>query len=255
MKRVESIASFREYRREFENKSVGFVPTMGALHIGHASLIERSVAECDITVLSIFLNPTQFDNSVDLGKYPATLEDDLQLATQLGVDLVLLPDYDQVYPDAFKYQIEESGFSGQLCGAHRNGHFTGVLTIVMKLLNIVKPQRAYFGKKDYQQCQLIRGMVEAFFMEVEIIHCDTVRETDGLAFSSRNRNLDERSRRLAPELYKALALDMTDAEVGSKLDAFGFAVDYIETIDGRRYGAASLGRVRLIDNILVEKVE
>jgi pantoate--beta-alanine ligase len=251
---MESIADFRECRRAFKNKSVGFVPTLGALHIGHASLIKRSVAECDITVLSIYLNPTQFNNAGDLDRYPATLEDDLHLAAQLGVDLVFLPDYDQMYPDAFNYKIGETKFSSQLCGARRDGHFAGVLTVVMKLLNIVKPQRAYFGKKDYQQCQLIKGMVEAFFMEVEIVHCDTVREKDGLALSSRNLNLGERSRQIAPELYKALSLDITDEEVGSQLNALGFDVDYIETIDGRRYGAASLGKVRLIDNISVDEV-
>ncbi|HIG40149.1 MAG: pantoate--beta-alanine ligase [bacterium] len=254
MRRVESVAEYRKFREEFSDQKLGFVPTMGALHIGHASLIERSVTECDITVLSIYLNPTQFNNPGDLDKYPVTLENDLLMAENLGVDVVLLPDYHQVYPDNFRYLVEETSFSRQLCGAHREGHFTGVLTVVMKLLNIVRPQCAYFGKKDYQQYQLIRDMVEAFFMDVNIIGCDTIREEDGLALSSRNLNLDDHSRELAPELHKAIERNIADAQVVSQLDVLGFDVDYIKTIDGRRYAAASLGKVRLIDNISVDEV-
>ena len=253
MRRVESIAEYRNIRHEFADKKLGFVPTMGALHIGHASLIKRSVAECDITVMSVYLNPTQFNNASDLDKYPVTLEEDLLLAEQLGVDLVLLPDYQQIYPDDFRYQVEENNFSRQLCGAHREGHFTGVLTVVMKLLNLVRPQYAYFGKKDYQQYQLIQGMVEAFFLDVEIIGCETIRENDGLALSSRNLNLDQRSRELAPELHKAIERHIPDDQVASQLDTLGFDVDYIKTIDGRRYAAASLGKIRLIDNISVDE--
>ena len=176
MKIIDSVNAYREMRKEFEGKKIGFVPTMGALHIGRAALIERSVAECDVTVLSIYLNPTQFDNIADLEKYPATVEADLELAKNLGIEIVLMPDYEQMYPDGFRYQVEETQFSHRLCGAHRTGHFTGVLTVVMKLLNIVRPQRAYFGEKDFQQYKLIESMADAFFLDVEIVACQTVRE-------------------------------------------------------------------------------
>ena len=254
MKIIDSVNTYREMRKEFEVKKIGFVPTMGALHIGHAALIERSVAECDVTVLSIYLNPTQFDNIADLEKYPATVEADLELAKNLGVEIVLMPDYEQMYPDGFRYQVEETQFSHRLCGAHRTGHFTGVLTVVMKLLNIVRPQRAYFGEKDFQQYKLIESMADAFFLGVEIVACQTVREEDGLAFSSRNLNLDNSERKLAPRLYEALVADVPDEDVCSRLTDSGFDVDYIETYDGRRFGAAKLGKVRLIDNVSIAEV-
>ncbi len=254
MKIIDSVNTYREMRKEFEGKKIGFVPTMGALHIGHAALIERSVAECDVTVLSIYLNPTQFDNIADLEKYPATVEADLELAKNLGIEIVLMPDYEQMYPDGFRYQVEETQFSHRLCGAHRTGHFTGVLTVVMKLLNIVRPQRAYFGEKDFQQYKLIESMADAFFLDVEIVACQTVREEDGLAFSSRNLNLDNSERKLAPRLYEALVADVPDEDVCSRLTDSGFDVDYIETYDGRRFGAAKLGKVRLIDNVSIAEV-
>jgi pantoate--beta-alanine ligase len=254
MKIIDSVNTYREMRKEFEVKKIGFVPTMGALHIGHAALIERSVAECDVTVLSIYLNPTQFDNIADLEKYPATVEADLELAKNLGIEIVLMPDYEQMYPDGFRYQVEETQFSHRLCGAHRTGHFTGVLTVVMKLLNIVRPQRAYFGEKDFQQYKLIESMADAFFLDVEIVACQTVREEDGLAFSSRNLNLDNSERELAARLYEALVADVPDEDVCSRLTDSGFDVDYIETYDGRRFGAAKLGKVRLIDNVSIAEV-
>ncbi|MDC0996628.1 pantoate--beta-alanine ligase [Pseudomonadales bacterium] len=151
MKTVTSIKQFRQIRKTLSTSKLGFVPTMGALHQGHISLLERSVAECDVTVLSIFLNPTQFNNPDDLKIYPITLQEDLEKAAQAGVDVVLLPEYDEIYSDNFRFQVNENNFSKQLCGAHRDGHFTGVLTIVMKLLNIVEAEKAYFGEKDYQQ--------------------------------------------------------------------------------------------------------
>ncbi|HJP50284.1 MAG TPA: pantoate--beta-alanine ligase, partial [Pseudomonadales bacterium] len=169
-------------------------------------------------------------------------------------EIVLMPDYEQMYPDGFRYQVEETQFSHRLCGAHRTGHFTGVLTVVMKLLNIVRPQRAYFGEKDFQQYKLIESMADAFFLDVEIVACQTVREEDGLAFSSRNLNLDNSERKLAPRLYEALVADVPDEDVCSRLTDSGFDVDYIETYDGRRFGAAKLGKVRLIDNVSIAEV-
>lgn len=237
--------------------TIGFVPTMGALHRGHASLLERSRAECDVTVMSIYVNPTQFNDPRDLANYPETLEADLALARDLGVDVVITPDYPELYPDDFRYRVEEESLSRELCGAHRPGHFTGVLTVVLKLLNLVRPHRAYFGEKDYQQYQLIRGMAEAFFLDTEIVACPIVREADGLALSSRNALLEPEGRRLAPRFHCLLRSRASDDQVRQELTAAGFDVDYVETHHGRRFGAVSVpGRartVRLIDNVALSE--
>jgi pantoate--beta-alanine ligase len=255
VKQYSDLAEWRRVRSSLDGR-VGFVPTMGALHRGHASLIERSIAECDHTVLSIYVNPTQFNNPLDLAHYPRTLESDLATARELGVDSVITPDYAALYPDDFRYRVEENDFSNHLCGAHRPGHFTGVLTVVMKLLNLVRPARAYFGEKDYQQYLLVRDMCEAFFLDVEIVPCPTHRETDGLAMSSRNALLDPPGRALAPTFARLLRRPDPDEAVARALESAGFAVDYVETRDGRRFGAVivrSGGReVRLIDNVAVD---
>ena len=238
-------------------KTIGFVPTMGALHPGHASLLKRARLENDIVVLSIYVNPTQFNNPDDLKKYPITLDRDREIAAKAGVDVLLLPLYEQIYPDGYKYKVNENDFSTQLCGAHRPGHFDGVLTVVMKLLNLVQPERAYFGEKDYQQLQLIRGMTEAFFMPTEIVACPTLREEDGLAMSSRNLNLSAEARAKAPELRKILLRAASADEARLQLVDEGFTVDYVEdratgsatNMGQRRFAAALLGGVRLIDNV------
>jgi len=236
-------------------RSVGFVPTMGALHAGHASLMDRARAECDVVVLSIFVNPTQFDDPDDLAAYPSTLDADLAIAGACGVDHVLFPTKPQVYPDGYRYHVTETDFSNTLCGEHRPGHFDGVLTVVLKLLNIVRPDRAYFGEKDYQQLTLVRGMVDALFVPTTIVPCPTVREDDGLALSSRNRRLSPEARELAPQfaawLHKAASAD----EATRELDALGFTVDYVVdySVGGhpRRFGAVHLDGVRLIDNVAI----
>ena len=257
MKVFESVDGWREYRRSLTG-SVGFVPTMGALHDGHAALLERSVQENDHTVLSIYLNPTQFNSEADLDNYPCTLERDLKLACGLGVSAVLTPGYQDVYADGFRYQIHESSFSRELCGAHRDGHFTGVLTVVLKLLNIVRPDRAYFGEKDYQQYLLIRDMCEAFFMDVDIVPCPTVRENDGLALSSRNALLDCAGRARAARINQLIRSPLPDSAIQEVLQQDGFDVDYVVRREGRRFVAASLRcgtrEVRLIDNVAVEPV-
>jgi len=252
MKVCRSVCEFVELRKAGDLGRIGFVPTMGALHIGHGSLIERSVEENDTTVLSIYVNQTQFDNIEDLRNYPDKISADLKLAESLGVDVVLLPTYEQLYPDDFRYSVDENEFSKLLCGAHREGHFTGVLTVVMKLLNIVRPACAYFGEKDQQQLQLIAGMAKSFFLDCEVIGCSTVREQDGLAFSSRNLNLTKEERCQAPEFSKALKMTLNDEQVAASLSNQGFRVDYIQSIGDRRYGAVFLGQVRLIDNVEVD---
>jgi pantoate--beta-alanine ligase len=241
-------------RKSFSS-SIGFIPTMGALHQGHVSLLERSVKENKTTVLSIFVNPTQFNNSDDFEKYPNTLAKDLDVAKAFGVDFVFTPNRENIYPDQYKYKVSESEWSQKFCGAHRPGHFNGVLTVVMKLLNIVSPTRAYFGEKDYQQLQLVRNMVAAFFMNCEIVAMPTVRESDGLAMSSRNVRLNSEDRKLAPHFYQILKSSISTTVASEKLNSLGFKVDYIEDIFNefqqpiRRLGAVSLGEVRLIDNI------
>ncbi len=252
MKVIESVAEWRELRRTLTG-SLGFVPTMGALHRGHAALLKRSASENSVSVLSIYLNPTQFSNPADLAGYPKTLQRDLRLACRLGVDYVITPRYAEMYADDFRYQIREQQFSGELCGAHRDGHFTGVLTVVVKLLNLVQPDRAYFGEKDYQQYLLIADMCEAFFLDVDIVACETVRETDGLALSSRNELLDAPGRATAGILNQLLRSNLDDTAVADALTRAGFTVDYIVTRAERRYAAGTLnceqGEVRLIDNV------
>jgi pantoate--beta-alanine ligase len=230
-------------------KTLGFVPTMGALHPGHRSLVEKSVAENDLTVVSIFVNPTQFNDPKDLEKYPRTFEKDLELLKQAGASFVLSPTKDSLYPDDYRYKVTENTFSTELCGAHRPGHFDGVLSVVLKLLNIARADRAYFGEKDFQQLSLIRGMAEAFFLPTEIIACPTVRESDGLAMSSRNTLLTAEERRHATLFPQILGdTSLTEQEARKKLAENGFIVDYVTETRGRRFGAVKLGSVRLIDN-------
>ncbi|MEX0941353.1 MAG: pantoate--beta-alanine ligase [Pseudomonadales bacterium] len=255
MKIFNSIDQFRLERAQVTAARVGFVPTMGALHKGHAALIERSVKECDFTVVSVYVNAAQFDNADDLSRYPETLEQDAELVGALGVDIILAPTYEQMYPDDFRYRVVETDLSGELCGKHRDGHFTGVLTVVLKLLNIVRPDRAYFGEKDFQQYRLIEGMARAFFLDTEIVPCETVREHDGLALSSRNLNLDSNARALAPLIYEAITSSASDEVVTERLARAGFDVDYVMRKFGRRFVAARIGKgrrqVRLIDNVPV----
>lgn len=230
--------------------TVGFVPTMGALHPGHASLFHHALRECDVVLASVFVNPTQFDEAQDFEKYPRTLDADLALMGAAGVDVVFTPSVAEMYPEGRTYSVHESALSRELCGAHRPGHFSGMLTVVLKLLQIAGANRAYFGEKDYQQLQLVRGLVRAFFLPTEIVACPTVREPDGLAMSSRNARLSPAERALAPQFHAALSSTTTSTtEVSARLAAAGFGVDYIEDRDGRRFGAVRLGSTRLIDNV------
>jgi len=254
MKIVKDMAQWRTVRGTLE-EPIGFVPTMGALHDGHASLLKTSIRQNHSTVLSIYLNPTQFNDPKDLDHYPSTLDTDLALAEKLGVDFVLLPRYEDLYADGYRYQVVENQFGNELCGANRPGHFTGVLTVVMKLLNLVRPARAYFGKKDHQQYLLVRDMVDTFFMDTQIIGCETVRECDGLAMSSRNQLLSPEARRVAGHFNRVLRLPDCDEKIRAELLELGVTVDYLETRANRRYGAIVVdsngSTVRLIDNMEV----
>jgi pantoate--beta-alanine ligase len=229
-------------------QSVGFVPTMGALHAGHRSLLERARAENDRVVLSIFVNPSQFDDPADLGRYPRTLDADLGLAAGLA-DHVLVPNPGEMYADGYLYRVCEHGLSARLEGAHRPGHFDGVLTVVLKLLNLVRPHRAYFGEKDRQQLDLVQGMARALFLPVEIVPCPTVRDPDGVALSSRNRRLSPAARARAAAFPRILRDSPGAAQAAAALGNAGFGVDYVEDQGDVRLAAVRIEDVRLIDNV------
>jgi pantoate--beta-alanine ligase len=229
---------------------------MGALHAGHLSLIRESMSGNTLTVVSIFVNPTQFDDAGDLNTYPQPLDNDLELLEELHVDAVFLPTSGQVYADNYRYKVSESELSERFCGASREGHFDGVLTVVMRLFNLVQPTRAYFGEKDWQQLELIRGMVAAVFMPVEVVSVATLREDDGLAMSSRNQRLSSDERKLAPVFHRILQNANSASSARQQLAAAGFNVDYVDDANfdqqKRRLAAARLGGIRLIDNIPLE---
>jgi pantoate--beta-alanine ligase len=233
--------------------SAGFVPTMGALHDGHLSLMRRARGENAHMWASIFVNPAQFDESADLQSYPRPLEEDLAVLRATGCDLVFLPRADEIYPDDYRYRVIETELSRRYCGAGRPGHFDGVLTVVLKLLMLVRPERAYFGEKDFQQLRLVEGMTKAFFLDTEIVPCPLVRETDGLAMSSRNRLLTSEERGRAPVFHRVLARSVEEARpsaaAAAELKQEGFEVEYVADHDGRRLAAVRLGKVRLIDNV------
>lgn len=253
---IERLQSPREAGTRFRElatagETIGFVPTMGALHDGHLSLIRRAREENAIVAISIFVNPTQYDDPNDLANYPRPLGQDLEKAETAGADIAFLPEYDELYPDDYRYRVTESELSRELEGAHRAGHFDGVLTVVMKLLGIVQPDRAYFGEKDWQQLQLVRDMAAAFFLDLEIVSCPIVRESDGLAMSSRNARLDPAQRAIAPEFYRVLTSGRDESSMKQALENAGFEIDYVERRGDRVLGAVRLGKVRLIDNVKI----
>jgi len=229
--------------------SLGFIPTMGALHEGHLSLMRNSLKQCERTVVSVFINPTQFNDSQDLKNYPIDIEEDLDKLESLGVDYVLVPQKEMLYPDGYRYKLTESEFSKKLCGKDRPGHFDGVLTVVMKLLQVVKPNKAYFGEKDYQQYLLVKEMAKAFFLDIEIVAGETVRESDGLAMSSRNLLLTQKQRETAADFHKILSKNKNTNKLKQELTQSGFEVDYVEQECSRKLAAVRLGKVRLIDNV------
>ena len=262
-----------------EGKSIGFVPTMGALHEGHMSLLQSSIEENDVTVASIFVNPTQFGPTEDFNKYPKDHKGDMEKLSTLDVGAVFLPEVAEMYPKGFSSFLYVGGIGGILCGVSRPDHFNGVATVVTKLFNIVMPDRAYFGQKDYQQTVVIKKMVRELALNVDIVVCPIVREDDGLAMSSRNSYLSDKERKAALILNKALEYgkglmlsgreDKADS-IKEKMTAFIKAeplvtIEYVE-IAGPGYLekikeiktpavillAAKLGTTRLIDNTIVE---
>lgn len=263
-----------------EGFSAGFVPTMGALHAGHLSLLERARVENDKTIVSIFVNPTQFGPLEDFRRYPRDIEGDLEKLEQAGTDHVFLPDVKDMYSEDYRTFVEVTGLADKLCGKFRPGHFRGVATVVTKLFHIVRPTRAYFGQKDYQQSLIIQALVRDLDMGIDIVVCPTVRESDGLAMSSRNAYLDENERKAAGALSKAMNEIARKIQKNAATDIPGefkrifsrepliSEVQYASaydpvTLDELKNGsikkgkallavAVKIGATRLIDNMLVE---
>ena len=235
-----------------EGKSVGLVPTMGALHEGHASLVKRSVKENDVTVVSVFLNPTQFNDQGDLDRYPRTLEADCKLLEECGADYCLAPSVEEMYPVADNRHFEFPPVSTVMEGAKRPGHFNGVCQVVSRLFYIVRPDRAYFGEKDWQQIAVVKQLVKFIGMQdkLQIVECEIVRDEDGLAKSSRNTLLAADERKIAPNIYKALKESIDYAKKNSVKDTHdkvvadinavgGLEVEYFEIVDGNTLQAVS----------------
>jgi pantoate--beta-alanine ligase len=244
-----TIADWRDRRRALAGQSIGFVPTMGALHRGHASLVERCRRENQVVVVSIFVNPSQFNDPKDLDRYPRTLDRDLRLLEEVGADEVIMPSAAEMYPNGYCYRVEPESDDEVLEGAFRPGFLQGVLTIVLKLLNLAGADRAYFGEKDYQQLIVVTKMVREFFVPTEIVACPTMREESGLAMSSRNLLLSAEARQRAAGLFRALTTAASPAEAQAFLEAQGFMVEYVEERWGRRLAAGFLDGIRLIDNV------
>ena len=246
--------SWQKQRKELAG-TLGFVPTMGNLHEGHIALAKRAKAENDHVIVSLFVNPTQFNQRADYEKYARTFDADVKLLGEAGVDFVLYPDEPAMYPDKYDVQVVEKTISKELEGEFRPGHFEGMLTVVLKLLNIAQADRAYFGEKDFQQLTLVKKMVEAFFVPTEIIACPTIRQEDGLALSSRNGRLSAEQCKQAVEISRLLKSSLSDDEIVKKLTEAGFRPEYVATKWGRRLAAAWLGDVRLIDNVPLSEVK
>jgi pantoate--beta-alanine ligase len=266
---VETVAALRE---TLGTAQPGLVPTMGALHEGHLALIRRSAAENPLTAVSIFVNPTQFSDPRDLAAYPRDLDRDIRLAAEAGADLAFVPDIDEIYPPGFASAVEVNGLDARWEGEFRPGHFRGVATVVTVLLNAVRPARAYFGEKDFQQLTIVRRFHRDLRLPGEIIGCPTIRDRDGLALSSRNVRLSQEERVRAAAIPAALFAMRTAAVTGeadvSRLleigqsQLAGFAIDYLAVVDpetlepietltapARVLVAVRLGPIRLIDNL------
>jgi pantoate--beta-alanine ligase len=270
---VELREQLSQWRRE--GLRIGFVPTMGNLHAGHFALVALAKQHCDKVVSSIFVNPTQFGPNEDYARYPRTEQHDIDGLTDQGCDAIFLPSVDDMYPFGSKgcVQMHVPGITDILCGAHRPGHFNGVAIVVARLFNMVQPDCAVFGRKDYQQLQVIRYMAREMSFPVEIISAPTLRESSGLAMSSRNQYLNDSERLIAPKIYLALCAMREDYQKGvpleqieqhavHELEQAGFDVDYVEILSAnlgkasrsqskQRVAliAARLGRTRLIDNL------
>lgn len=248
MTKAELVAQLNEIRGE---KLVGFVPTMGGLHEGHMSLVERSLRECELTVVSLFLNPTQFNDPNDLKTYPHDMAEDLKLLGEVGVDIVFTPTAEDMYEEGEEAPNLDLGRVGEVMeGAHRPGHFRGVVWVVSKLFRLVRPNRAYFGLKDFQQIAVIKRMCAICpdLADIEIISCPVIRESDGLAMSSRNRRLSEEERAAAPKIYEAL-------QEGKRLKESGKSVAEVHAAVVKQINADPLLRVEYFSIVNSDTLE
>jgi len=252
---VETIEETRRTLEPSREGSIGLVPTMGSLHEGHLALLRAARAENEMVVMSLFVNPAQFGDASDLAKYPRDEKHDLQLAREAGVDLVFAPSTDEMYPPGFQTWVDVTELGGILEGRFRPGHFRGVATVVVKLLNVVRPTCVYFGQKDAQQVAVIRQLVADLAVEVELRVVPTVRDDDGLALSSRNARLTADERTAALALPRALATRDRDTALAELASSNGLEVDYVEVADFDPpvlAGAVRVGSTRLIDNVPLE---
>jgi pantoate--beta-alanine ligase len=235
--------------------TIAIVPTMGALHEGHLSLLRAARAECDTVVMTLFVNPAQFSETSDLRRYPHDEANDLELALQSGVDVVFAPTADEMYPRGFQTWVDVTELGEILEGVHRPGHFRGVATVVLKLFTIIRPTHAYFGQKDAQQVEVVRRLIRDLALEIELRVLPTVRDADGLALSSRNARLTPAERERALAFSRALATGDADAARALLAASNGLEIDYIERADFDPpvlAGAVRIGSTRLIDNVVLE---
>jgi pantoate--beta-alanine ligase len=252
---VRTIADAREALASQRTGSIGLVPTMGSLHEGHLALLRAARAENDVVVMSLFVNPAQFGDSADLARYPRDEERDLDLARDHGVDLVFAPTTDEMYAPGFQTWVDVTELGAILEGHFRPGHFRGVATVVLKLLNVVRPTRVYFGQKDAQQVEVIRRLIADLAVDAELRVVPTVRDDDGLALSSRNALLSPAQRAAALALPRALATRDRDAALAELQSSNGLEIDYLEVADFDPpvlAGAVRVGETRLIDNVELE---
>lgn len=250
MQVITTIEALREELKRCREigKNIGLVPTMGALHQGHASLVKRSVKENDVTVVSIFLNPTQFNDPTDLEKYPRTLDADCQLLDSCGAQIAFAPTVKEVYPEPDTRQFSYPPTDSVMEGAMRPGHFNGVCQVVSKLFSYVQPDRAYFGEKDYQQIAVIRRMVDDLGFKLEIVPCPVIRQEDGLAMSSRNTLLSDNERHIAANIYRIMK---ESSQLGlSVKDTHNYVVNHIDAIEGLKTQYFSI-----VDGLTLEEVE
>ena len=248
MKRLNSVESMRSFRRELEGE-VGLVPTMGYLHEGHLSLIRKAVEENDHVVVSLFVNPAQFGPAEDLDKYPRDLERDARLCAEEGVQALFVPATEEIYPEGYQTYIEVTRLTQHLCGLSRPTHFRGVCTIVAKLFQLVRPGKAYFGLKDYQQFKVIERMVKDLHFPVEVIPCPIIREEDGLAMSSRNKYLSDKGRKEALVLRKTLnkALDALEKGVRSARELERIMEESVRSVPSARLDYARVADAETLE--------
>ncbi len=251
---LKTVADLENYKKQILSESgdaktsIGFVPTMGSLHRGHFELVDRSLRQNKITVVSIFVNPAQFNDRSDFKSYPNHLSSDIEALVRMGVNAVFVPTEHEIYPNGYTYKLTEKENSMDLCGLNRPGHFDGVLTVLIKLFNLVQPTNVYMGLKDYQQYMLVKNMAKDMFLKLDVHGVETVREESGLALSSRNLNLTVNQKELADKYAQIFASSDNLEIIRTNLEKLDLKIDYLKEKWGRKFVAVTIGNIRLIDN-------